>query len=432
MPTAFAPLRKLCRKPLLRAASVLAASGVIGLAFFSSTGGFMARPDGPTPDANTRGDYSLIASFGSSLVGSPQLSAVAWKRGGRWFGATRTPQVKPTASRSPSASTGTPTSTTVPPTSTPVPPAPSPTPLAITPTVTPTLLPTPTPTEVSPLIFGTNLTLMDANDQFLTSSATRQQLKNIHVTLIRMPIRGVGCASTWEVQAAQYIHDLGMVPMVILKFTQADPAGAASCVIQQLNPIFGSDVVYYEFGNERDLAGVNQTVYTDTWNQVIPRIESLATNGKFGGPVNFQYNPTYISYFVHNANPKPDFISWHEYTCGNSATAQYCIDHIQNWATHIASIQTAIQNYGDVVPPMFITEWNYDPNNLSPDSRVTSDFQQAFTQNALQELADDGITGATHYVATGHTEYNLVDSSGSLTPEGHMFGQMYDSFIVPR
>ena len=167
MPTVFVILRKMCRKPLLRAASVLAASSVIGLAFFSPTSGFTTRHDGQTPDASARGDYSLISSSGSSLVGSPQLSAVAWRRGRRWLGITPMPKATPTARGSAPAptmtpiatptktptvgSSATPASTMVPPTRTPLPPAPSPTPLIVTPTPAP-LTQTATPTAGSPSV----------------------------------------------------------------------------------------------------------------------------------------------------------------------------------------------------------------------------------------------------------------------------------------
>src|SRR5579863_7769402 len=42
---------------------------------------------------------------------------------------------------------------------------------------------------VSPLIFGTNLGLFDTNDQVLNSSATRTLLQQMHVRIIRMPVR---------------------------------------------------------------------------------------------------------------------------------------------------------------------------------------------------------------------------------------------------
>lgn len=283
--------------------------------------------------------------------------------------------------------------------------------------------------SVNPLIFGTNLALYDASDQFITSQSTRDALKSIHVQLIRIPIRNAGGAAPQEVTAMQTTKSLGMVPLIILKYTQTDPTGAAKLVIQQANTVFGNSIVYYEFGNERDLAGVNQTQYTTQWNQTIPQVKSLPLNGKFGGPTNYHTDPGYISYFVHNATTKPDFISWHEYTCSSSDSAQTCINNINNWKGHITNTRNAITGAGNTVPPIFITEWNYDPVNPSPDSRVTASFEQQFTQKALQELANDGVTGATHYVATGHTEYNLVDSSGKLTAEGTEFGVMYTQLI---
>src|SRR5579885_3087354 len=273
------------------------------------------------------------------------------------------------------------------------------------------------------LLFGTNLLLMDSSDQFLTSSQTRAALQQMHVTTIRMPIRSVGAPSQDEIQAAQYIKSINAVPLVILKYSQPDPGGAGVQVVQAMNSIFGTSPVYYEFGNERDLAGVNQTAYTTAWNQYIPQIKAAATNGRFGGPTNYQTNPSYIAYFVQNANPAPDFISWHEYTCGNSDSGATCIANISHWSTHIANTKAAIQATGKPVPPIFITEWNYDPNNPSGDSRATPQFEQQFVTTALQELEKDGVTAAYQYVVTGHTEYNLVDPSGQLTAAGQAFEQ---------
>ncbi len=281
----------------------------------------------------------------------------------------------------------------------------------------------------SPLIFGTNLTLNDANDQFITSQATRDALKAMHVQLIRMPIRAVGGPSAWEVQAMQDIKTMGATPMIILKFSQTDPTGAAKLVLDAATGIFGTGPIYVEFGNERDLAGTTQSQYTTGWNQTISVVKPLYPHALFGGPVNFQQNPSYIAYFIQNANPAPDFISWHEYTCGNSTAAQICIDNIAHWATHITNTKSAIQATGKTIPPIFITEWNYDPNNPSGDSRATASFQTTFTKTALQELVKDGVTGATQYVSTGHTEYNLVDTSGQPTAEGKAFGDMYTQLI---
>jgi hypothetical protein len=72
-----------------------------------------------------------------------------------------------------------------------------------------------------------------------------------------------------------------------------------------------------------------------------------------------------------------------------------------------------------------VTEWNYDPNYPAGDTRPTAAFEQQFTQTALQELAKDGVTAAYHFVVTGSSGYQLVDSSPALTAEGQTFGQMY-------
>ena len=287
---------------------------------------------------------------------------------------------------------------------------------------------------VSPLIFGTNLALYDASDQFLTSAATRQQMKNIHISLVRMPIRSAGSAdcsgspTTWEVQAAQDIHDLGMIPMVILKFTQTDPAGAGKCVIEKMNSIFGSDVVYYEFGNERNDV-IDAAGYTNSWNSVIAQLKQVALNGKFIGPVPSWPDTSYISYFVKNANPAPDYVSYHQYACSSSNTTSECLSKIPTYTTHLNEIKTAIAATGKPVPPIMLTEWNYDPVPPNPDPRVTASFEQQYTQAMFNELANAGFFAVTHYVVTGSGVYQLIDSSGNLTTQGQVFGQMYDSLI---
>src|ERR1700692_4416221 len=48
---------------------------------------------------------------------------------------------------------------------------------------------TPVAGPVSPMLFGTNLSLFDNNDQVLNSSGTLSQLQKLHTTIIRMPVR---------------------------------------------------------------------------------------------------------------------------------------------------------------------------------------------------------------------------------------------------
>jgi hypothetical protein len=294
--------------------------------------------------------------------------------------------------------------------------------------------PTTQQTQAAPaskLIFGTNLTLNDANDQFITSAASRQALKQANVQSIRIPIRTEGGPAPEAIQAAQYAKELGMTPLIILKFQQPDPAGAGKQVITAMNQIFGNSTVYYEFGNEVDLAyGIDEPAYTAKWNQVIPQLKPLAPNGKFGGPTNYaikdgsKNQASYVANFVKNAIPKPDFISWHEYTCGNTSTADQCIQNISNWTAHINEVKNLIQQAGNTIPPIFITEWNYDANPPANDSRNTNAFQQLFVQTALQELIKDGVTAAYQYVGIGNPSYNLINPSGQLTSAGQAFAQV--------
>jgi hypothetical protein len=281
--------------------------------------------------------------------------------------------------------------------------------------------------NVSPLIFGTNLGLFNDGDLFLTHKV-QSEVQQLHVQIIRFPIRNY-LPNNIELQAAQIIKNLGITPLVTLSISAPDPVAAGRVTIQDMNQIFGNNLVYYEFGNESDLHGYRDPVkYTHYWNQVISQLKSLPVKGQFIGPVNSQSNPSYVAYFVHNAAPKPDEISWHEYTADAYTTLQQFLAGIQRWGTHIANTKAAIVANGDSVPPIFVTEWNYDSHPPYPDPRLTPQFQTQFVQAALSEFAKDGIMGAMQYDLNTNPNYNLIDGNG-LTPAGQAFGQMYTQLL---
>lgn len=315
------------------------------------------------------------------------------------------------------------------------------------PTITP--IPTPAPLQVgtgslcqsgAPLpsyICGTNLGLFNSQDSFLRSQTVRNFVSQMGVSILRLPgLREEiqpGTTPASLSQSLEHIKNLGIIPLVILRGPgDASALSTNTQIINTVNSIMGKSLVYYEFGNEEDLfAGIDQFEYTASWNAIIPKLQTIVLNGWFGGPVNFEKNPAYVAYFVHNANPKPDFISWHEYTCGHKDQSwqQYdpsslCISNIANWSTHIADTKSAIQTFGDCVPPVFITEWNYDPGDTTGDPRFTPQFQKDFTQAALSQLVKDGVYAATHYVLNTNPNYNLIHTNDNmLTPEGEAFEQ---------
>src|SRR5579875_3323905 len=68
----------------------------------------------------------------------------------------------------------------------------------------------------SPLLFGTNLGLFNANDQFLTSDTTRQMMQQMHVRIIRIPVRD-NLPLSLTIQAAQDAKSIGAVPLIVLE-----------------------------------------------------------------------------------------------------------------------------------------------------------------------------------------------------------------------
>ena len=69
---------------------------------------------------------------------------------------------------------------------------------------------------ISPLLFGTNLSLYDSGDQFLNSQQTQTQLQQLHVRIIRMPVRA-SLSNQTEIQAAVAIRNVQAIPLVNLR-----------------------------------------------------------------------------------------------------------------------------------------------------------------------------------------------------------------------
>jgi hypothetical protein len=284
----------------------------------------------------------------------------------------------------------------------------------------------------STLIFGTNMSLYDINDQVVNNRATRRLLEHMHIPIIRMPFRFF-LSESYEVQALQAIQQIGAMPLVIIH-GPTDPNILANDrhLIALVQRVFGNRTVYVEYGNEADLAGVDVWHYTSSWNAVIPYLKAMAPTYKFVGPVNFQSSPTYIATFDRYAKPRPDANSWHEYACYPDSSDAYCMAHLADWTAHIQQTNDAVQTAIGTTLPIMITEWNLD---AAPDSRYTNaDFMQAWTARAVQTLAAErskGLMAAMQYCVTNNREFNLIDGANAPTPEGQMLFHMMAASGLP-
>ncbi len=337
-----------------------------------------------------------------------------------------TPTVNPTLSPSSTViatSTASPISTTTPTaSSTPLPSN------ATTPMASPTAPPRSTVVG-SPLLYGTNLVLADANDPILTSSVNQSLLEQIHIQIIRMPIR-TGVPEAVNVQAAQMIKNMGAVPDIILFSTQSAQSQANNIlVITDMNRIFGNTRVYYEFGNEDDLKGITPAAYTTAWDASIPMLKQKALNGWFIGPVTYHYDAAYLAYFVSHAKPFPDSVSWHEYGCRPNDTIAFCMAHLATWTAQFQNAYNIISTTGKALPIM-ITEWNYDAIATPNDGKNNnSTFMHDWTMAALQTLAANHIYASMQYSCTDPL-MPLVTPGGTLTAQGNAFSDSYKQLVL--
>ena len=299
---------------------------------------------------------------------------------------------------------------------------------------------TPDVVPVSPLLFGTNLGLFDNKDQVINSTTTQTLLQQIHTQIIRMPVRH-SLSNATEIQAAQDIKNIGAIPLVVLHGASTPTALADdSIIIQDMNTIFGKNIVYYEFGNEEDyFAGIDATTYTNVWNKTVPQLKKLALNGHFIGPVNYQYTRSYLTTFLQNAQPRPDEISWHEYTCSKKEQSDVCLAKIDHWTTHIANARDAMQTTIGTTLPIMITEWNYAPDlQVENTGLVPADgkhenaaFMTTWTTKALQTLAANRVFASMQYSCT-NTPIPLVDKNNTITAQGAIFKSIYQQMIIQR
>jgi hypothetical protein len=291
---------------------------------------------------------------------------------------------------------------------------------------------TPNNAQISPLLFGTNLSLYNGNDQVLTSTTTRTLLQQIHTHIVRMPIRDE-VPEAVNIQAAQAIKGLGATPLIILHgATFQNPLADDMLVVRDMNRIFGEDIVYYEFGNENDLQGVAVDRYTATWNATVPQLKRLAIHAHFVGPVNFHYDHYYLSTFLQNANPRPDEISWHEYSCADAQAPDVCIAHVAHWTDNVQDARALMTSTIGAALPIMITEWNYAPDAVPNDGKNNnSAFMRTWTTTALQTLGANRVFASMQYSCT-HPIMPLITTDDTLTVQGSTFAGQYQRMILEK
>jgi len=209
--------------------------------------------------------------------------------------------------------------------------------------------------------------------------------------------------------------------------TPDQPAGDR--VLTLVDEVFPTGDYWVEYGNENDLqCGLSASSYTAGWNRDVPQLKVSHPRAKFMGPVNFEYNGSYLLHFLQRANPRPDAVSWHEYACGTGSSDQYCLDHVANWTNH-ADGGIAQMNTAGYRVSTWITEWNMNPED---EAGYQSPFIQTWTRRALDQwssLASAGkIAVAMNYTMARAGTFNgqpsgfqLFKPDNSLTLQGQTF-----------
>jgi hypothetical protein len=269
--------------------------------------------------------------------------------------------------------------------------------------------------------------LYNGEDFFLTNQATIKLTQQMHIQLIRFPYRG-NLAITEA--AARQIAAIHATPLLILPYG-IEQLNTDQQLIQMMNSIFGTgQPVYYEYSNEPDLpanGGISAAAYTASWNAVIAQVKPLARTARFIGPATSHTDPAYLSTFLQHANPRPDAVSWHEYTCSTKDPDTICIQGVARWGNHIQEARNTMQQAIGTTLPIMITEYNWNPNAQNDSRATNSTFLGTWMSAAIAELIRDTVFAANQYVLTNNTQLAMIaDSTHTLTAVGTVFQSTFE------
>lgn len=314
------------------------------------------------------------------------------------------------------------------------------------------LRPSKAATPPNPLVWGTNLAMDNSSDQFLSNSGAAPALQGLHTQLVRMPIRDQLTTSDYT-NALNKIKQMGATPLIIVHGANynghTDPYPSDSALLRLAKSIFPTQTVYVDFGNEEDLGGVSVSTYVSDvygWNAEMPKFKQITgSNFKYGGPVGYQYNESYLKTFASTANPTPDYIVWHAYagSCGHNTgtgtpdSQSKLLASVDNWGVHLQQIGGDMASIGHKGMPIIIDEWNYasdlgvsgsnSPCWSNDQAFINQFFTKVFTTfvNAQQY----GLIGSAEYEAFMGKDESMIVSGNSVTYQGAIFKSQFEAYF---
>jgi hypothetical protein len=155
--------------------------------------------------------------------------------------------------------------------------------------------------------------------------------------------------------------------------------------------------------------------------------------------VSYQYSHKNITEFLQQANPRPDAISWHEYTCSYKSNQDKCLSNLEKWPDHIKDAHQVMQDTIHTDLPVMITEWNYaSDQSIQPNGKPFEDgmwnnetFMKQWTTRAIQILVENRVFASMQYSVT-NTAIPMIDNSGALTTQGTTFQSLYEQTITNK
>jgi hypothetical protein len=296
----------------------------------------------------------------------------------------------------------------------------------------------PTPgADVSHLIHSINLAVFGTNDQFMNDAATQSIVTKFHIPYIRMPFRD-GWSDAQYNQLLQAIHNTGATPVVIIHGNCTDDASNQPVDDHWLSladAVFTAGSYLVEYGNEETYScnefnparpGISVQQYVAGWNRDVRGLRTHHPRAKFVGPTAAWYDEGVFPYFLQNATPHPNYISWHWYPCPMTVSDATCLQSASGAdGADIAAANQDMQNAGYTVP-VIISEW--DTHGDSGDPRFDN---QAFLQQFMSNVTAGATTLASNpsnhissymfYNLDGQATSDLLTATNAYTFIGKAF-----------
>jgi hypothetical protein len=174
----------------------------------------------------------------------------------------------------------------------------------------------------------------------------------------------------------------------------------------------------YEVGNEPDLSSQTPAQYTAFWNSFVPQARAIDPAAKFGGPATFiplggdcnAQGQCFLEQWLQGVKAsgvRPDFVTFHWYSCYDQDAAQCLVRAHSIWDVGNGEVAMVAKYLGSGVP-VGLTEWNANAQN-GISYQFDDAWMSQYEQTSLSALETSNLSFAMQFDLAGCNGYGSLD-----------------------